>query len=145
MRRGRPPGLTSAPCFTGAVVTYRVAGDELFSDGDLDRFANDGDLDLAAAKLGPDPVAGASEADVAAEVDVAAPAVIGGPVDPHGPTCSRDPNLLGERDHSLSEAEQGIILSQGDAPFCSTCPVTGGCAALLFWARIYPGVSTSRG
>ena len=46
----------------GAVVADRVAADELLADGDLDGVADDGDLDLAAAELVADPVAGAGEA-----------------------------------------------------------------------------------
>ena len=49
MRRGRPPGLASAPCSSGAVVTDRMPPDELFADGQLDVIADHGDLDLAAA------------------------------------------------------------------------------------------------
>ena len=48
-----------------------VAADELFTDGDLDGVADDGDLDLAAPELVADPVAGAGEADVAGRVDLA--------------------------------------------------------------------------
>ena len=51
--------------FAGAVVTDRVASDELFADGQLDVITHHGDLDLAA----PIGVAGAvvrpGELDVA--------------------------------------------------------------------------------
>ena len=44
--------------FAGAVVADLVAADELLADRDLDGVTDDGDLDLAAAELRPDPVAG---------------------------------------------------------------------------------------
>lgn len=48
-----------------------VGGDEFFAYGDLDGVTDHGDLDLAAAKPRPDPVAAAGEAHVAESIDLA--------------------------------------------------------------------------
>jgi hypothetical protein len=64
-------GIGERTVLAGAVVTDRVAADELGSDRDLDRLADHRDLDLAAPELGSDPIAGSGEADTAAGVDLA--------------------------------------------------------------------------
>lgn len=56
---------------TGAVVADLVGADELGPDGDLDGVADDGDLDLSAAVLGADAIAGGCEADAPRRVDLA--------------------------------------------------------------------------
>ena len=44
---GSAAGVGEGAVFTGAVVLDPVAADELFTDGDLDGVADDGDLHLA--------------------------------------------------------------------------------------------------
>jgi hypothetical protein len=56
--------------FAGAVMFDGVVADELFTDGDLEVIADDGDLDLAASELVANAVVGAGEADVAQRVDL---------------------------------------------------------------------------
>ena len=61
---GAAAGTGEGAVFAGAVVLDLEAADQLLPDGDLDGVGNDGDLDLAAPRGGPDPAVRSGEADV---------------------------------------------------------------------------------